>query len=90
MFRVINRVGLLIRYLTTARDNQTPSLIRILALAMGTQFVGLAGWTVVVLKSPFDPSAYGTGAGLLLAALGAALRISMKSNAGNDPPPVGG
>jgi hypothetical protein len=82
--RFFRRVGWLIRHLTTARDNESPSLIRILALLLGGEFVWLAAYAVVIGKQPFDAMAFGGGAAALLAALGAALRISLPANAGND------
>ena len=84
MMHIIRRIGTLVRFLTTARDNQTPSLIRILALLLGGEFVWLAAYAVIVGKQPFDAMAFGGGAAALLAALGAALRISLPTNAGND------
>lgn len=61
-----------IREITTARDNHTSDLIRVTGLAMAVQFVWLAGanW------DKFSPTEYGTGAGLILAALGAAMRVA--------------
>lgn len=61
-----------IREITTARDNQTSDLIRVTGLAMAVQFIWLAGsnW------EKFSPTEYGTGAGLILAALGAAMRVA--------------
>nr|WP_294850060.1 hypothetical protein [uncultured Sphingomonas sp.] len=46
---------------------------------MGTQFVLLASWHVMVLSKDFDPMAYGTGAAALLAATGAALGMAHKT-----------
>ena len=82
--RAFRAIARLFRYLTTARDNQTPSLIRILALLLGGEFVWLAAYAVVAMGHPFDPMAFGGGAAALLAALGAALRISLPANSGND------
>jgi hypothetical protein len=61
-----------IREITTARDNSTSDLIRVTGLAMAVQFIWLAGanW------DKFSPTEYGTGAGLILAALGAAMRVA--------------
>ena len=84
MTRAFLRIGTLIRYLTTARDNQTPSLIRILALLLGAEFIWLSAYAVVIGKQPFDPMAFGGGSAALLAALGAALRIALPANSGND------
>lgn len=86
---VVDRIATLVRYLTTGKDNQTPSLIRLLALGMGSQFIFLAGWSVIFNKQDFNPEAYGIGSGALLAALGVALRVAFKTSAGNtDAPPA--
>lgn len=69
--------------ITTARDNESPSLLRILSLGITLQF--LAWGAVAIAKGQaFDPVAYGTGAGLLVMAIGSALRISLPTNSGND------
>lgn len=72
----------LIKTLATLSDNRSPSLRKILAmgvgtlgLCMGVTFIGLSVYSVVKTGS-FDPSAYGTGASLLLAAL-ATLPLSL-------------
>jgi hypothetical protein len=72
-----------LKVLTTARDNETPSLLRIAALLAVAQFViwaGLAMWR----GETFDPRAFGEGFGLLALGVGSALRISLPANAGND------
>lgn len=82
--RALRAIARLFRYLTTARDNQSPSLIRILALLLGAEFIWLSAYAVVIGKQAFDPMAFGGGSAALLAALGAALRISLPANSGND------
>lgn len=62
-----------VRKLTTSRDNQTPDVIRIGAILIGTQFVAHAGYDLLALEHAFDPTSYGTGAAAILAATGAAL-----------------
>ena len=64
-----------IRRLTSGKDNQTPDVIRIGGILIGTQFVLNAGWDLIALGNAFDPVGYGTGAGLILAAIGTALRL---------------
>lgn len=85
--RLFERFGTLLRHLTTARDNQSPSLVRIFTLAAAIQFVWLAAHSVFFGAQPFDPMAYGGGFGLMITGFGVALRVSLPANAGNDPPP---
>jgi hypothetical protein len=59
--------------LLTGSDNHTPDVVRILGALMGIQFIVNSGYALVHLQQAWDPSAYGTGAGLVLAAIGAAL-----------------
>lgn len=73
-----------VRLLTTSRDNQTPDVIRIGTILIGTQFVVLAGWDAFVLRNSFDPSNYGTGAAAILAAAGAALWAKRKDEPGAE------
>jgi hypothetical protein len=61
-----------LREATTARDNHTTDLIRVTGLAVAVQFV----WLSAANWNDFEPTAYGTGAGLILAALGAAMRVA--------------
>lgn len=74
------RVARFLREITTARDNQTSDLVRVTGLACAVQFVwlGAANW------ERFDPVAYGTGAGLILAALGTAMRVARPTEPGSD------
>ena len=67
-----------VRTLTTGRDNQTPDVIRIGSILLGTQFLALAAYSAVVLKQPFDAMAYGGGAAAILGATGAALGMKRK------------
>lgn len=63
------------RKLLTAKDNQTPDVVRIIGFLGGVQFLVNAGWDIAVRHNAFDPVAYGTGLGLMLTAIGAALRL---------------
>lgn len=67
-----------LRMLTTSRDNQTPDVIRLGAILMGTWFLGLSAWDIIVLNHQFDAMAYGGGAAALLGATGAALGLKRK------------
>lgn len=80
----LRAVGRFLRYITTARDNQTPDIIRVLGVLMGLQFIALAAWHVGINDRDFDPTSYGTGAGLLLAALGTAMRFARPTEPGSD------
>lgn len=75
---MIARVLHWLRLLTTSRDNQTPDVIRIGAIAVGLQFVVNAGFDIFALNNQFDPSNYGTGAAAILAATGVALGFKRK------------
>jgi urea transporter len=70
--RVWDRFATFVREITTARDNHTADLIRVTGLATAIQYVWLAGanW------QSFDPEKYGIGTGLMLTALGVAMRVA--------------
>jgi hypothetical protein len=76
--KLISTILRWLRLLTTSRDNQTPDVIRIGAILIGTQFIVNACWALLVLGQPWDPNAYGLGAGLILTATGAALGFKRK------------
>lgn len=71
----IHRLLDFVRYITTARDNRTPDILRVLGVLLGLQFIINSGWALTV-EQPWDPAAYGGGAAALLAALGAAMRFA--------------
>ena len=77
--RFIRQLLVIIRGLTTGKDNETPDVIRIGGILLGTQFILLAGFDAFALKHAFDPMAYGGGAAALLASIGAALRMKQSS-----------
>ena len=56
--------------ITTARDNQTADIVRVMGLAAGVQFIWKAGW------ASFEPVSYATGAGLIIAAVAGAMRVA--------------
>ena len=85
--RAVAAVGRFIRYLTTAKDNETPSLTRILSIIGGLQFFFLSHWAFVIRGQDFEPMIWGTGLGLMLTAIATAIRVAMKANSGNDPQP---
>jgi hypothetical protein len=61
-----------LREATTARDNHTTDLIRVTGLAVAIQFI----WLAAANWDDFDPTAYATGAGIILSALGVAMRVA--------------
>lgn len=63
------------RTLLTGKDNKTYDAIRVLGLAIGFGFVFLGGYAVIKNKQNFDFMGYGTGAGLVVTAIGAALKL---------------
>ena len=42
-------------------------------------YIGLSVYAVVVKAQPFDPQSFGIGAGAVIAAMGAALKLTQKS-----------
>jgi hypothetical protein len=70
---ILRTIGGWVRKLTTSRDNQTPDVIRITAILISAQFLGLAAYDALTLENGFDPANYGAGAAAILAATGAAL-----------------
>jgi hypothetical protein len=78
--RTWDRFARFVREITTARDNQTTDLVRVTGLAIAVQFV----WLAAANWQSFEPVAYGTGAGLILAALGTAMRVARPTEPGED------
>lgn len=54
-------------------DGETICPIRVLAILGFVYALCMSGWSVVVLKTVFDITAFGTSYGVMLAALGLAL-----------------
>lgn len=73
---IIKTVLRWLRKLTTGKDNETPDAIRIGSILLGTQFLFLAFWSIVVTGHEFDALNYGSGAAALLAATGFALGMA--------------
>jgi hypothetical protein len=85
--------GKWLRMVTTARDNESPSLLRTLGLAGGVLFIALGTEFAILaaMRPAFDAGAFGgavasimQGLAVMIAAVAAALRISLPANAGND------
>lgn len=82
--RAAAAVAKLIRYLTTAKDNETPSLTAIAAILGILIFFGLSIWAFVVRGQDFDPVLWATGFSLMMPSIAVARRIAMPANSGND------
>lgn len=80
-------IGRFIRYITTAKDNETPSLTRILSIIGGLQFFFLSHWAFVVRGQDFEPMIWAGGLAAMLPAIAIAIRVGMKANPGNDTKP---
>ena len=74
--------GQLVMDTFTGADNRTLDLGRIMWVKMGIAYVGMSAWAVTH-GAAFDPITWGTGAGAVLAAGGAALAIK----ANTEPKP---
>ncbi|TFU06148.1 amino acid ABC transporter substrate-binding protein [Polymorphobacter arshaanensis] len=72
----------LIKDVLTARDGVTYAPARVYWMLAALQFLMLSAWSVLIQKSTFDPVAYGTGAGLIIAAGGVGVWITRKSDEG--------
>lgn len=57
----------------TGQDNETPDILRILGALSVVVFLFLAIWAVVHDRQVWDAQSYGTGLGLVLAAIGGGL-----------------
>lgn len=80
----------LIRYLTTARDNETPSWMRILSIWGGVSFFTLSYVAYMYKDQIFTPMEWGGGFAAVATASAAAIRLTLPANAGNDPLPPSG
>lgn len=69
---MVARIGRFFREITTARDNQSADIVRVIGLGIAVQFIWLAGANWV----KFDPEGYAKGAGIMLVALGSAMRFA--------------
>jgi hypothetical protein len=66
----------------TEPDGITICPVRILAILGFLWALGMNGWSVLVLKVPFEIMAFGTSYGLMLAALGIALGAKTDAKGG--------
>lgn len=64
----------------TERDNLTACPVRVLAIAGGLEFLGLAAM-VAYRTAAFDMQAFGIGLGVVLTAIGAAISAKASTEA---------
>jgi hypothetical protein len=74
-----------LKHILTGIDNKTYDLVRVIGFAVGLQFLFLAQYAVMKNKQPFAAVEYGTGAGLVIAAIGASLKLKSDT----EPKPEG-
>jgi uncharacterized membrane protein len=71
----------LIKDLLTGQDNVTYQIARVSGAAVVVTFIALSAYAVIGKGQPFDPQQFGIGAGAVIAAMGAALKLTEKSEA---------
>lgn len=69
-------------HLLTGRDNETLDIGRVLWVAGVLWFMLIGGWAVIGKGQAFDPSGYGTGLGIVLAAGGIGVAAKAKTEPG--------
>jgi hypothetical protein len=72
---------LLLLHIFSGPDNQTTDVARVLWAVGVVSFIGFAGWHVIA-NHQFDPMAYGTGLGAVLAGGGAGVGLKYKAEPG--------
>jgi uncharacterized membrane protein len=72
----------MIKDILTGIDGQSYALVKVIGFAVVLLFMSLEILAFITGK-PFDGQAYGIGAGAAIAAMGAAIKLSEKS----EPPP---
>ena len=83
--RQLARVWHLVVVLTTAKDNETPSLSRILVIVGAFEFFRHSITAYTMHKQDFDPLAFAGALSALYVASATAMRIALPANPGNDP-----
>lgn len=73
-----------LREMITEADNATHDAKRIIGLGMAGQFMWLNAHAVVFNHQAFDPVAFGTGAGAVIAGLGVAIGLSANAENKSD------
>ena len=73
------RMGQVFKDLITTKDGETYAPSRVYWLLTAIQFLALSQWAIIALKQPWDPTSYGTGAGIILTAGGLGVWITRKS-----------
>lgn len=79
MFAAVCRFGGALKHLLTAKDGKTYTPARVYWLLGAVTQVGLSIWHTVVLQQAFSSTDFGTGMGLVLAAGGAGVWLTRKS-----------
>jgi hypothetical protein len=82
--RHLARLWHLVVVLTTAKDNETPSLSRLLVLVGAFEFFRHSIVAFTVQHQAFDPLAFAGALSALYVASATAIRIALPANAGND------
>lgn len=67
-----------LRNVLTEDDNSTYDLVRLLAFGGALEGLGLVAYTVIWKGAAFDLQQFGIGFGVLLTALGAALKLQQQ------------
>jgi hypothetical protein len=75
----MNKILAMLQQVLTEPNNHTLCPVRIGAVITLTQGLALTVYSVVVQHAPFNLQDYGVGAGVLLAAVGAALGLKKDS-----------
>jgi hypothetical protein len=70
----------LLKDLITEGDNITYDIARVSGASMVLTYLGLAIYSVVWKAQHFDPQSFGIGAGAVVGALGAALRLTREDH----------
>lgn len=89
MKKLLANIFKLIRYLTTAKDNETPSLTRILSIVGGIYFFILSTVVYMVKDQTFTPLEWASGFAALMTSIAVSIRVALPANSGNDPPSSG-
>lgn len=71
-----------LKHLVTAKDGETYAPSRVYWLLAALTQIGLSVWAVVVHRQDFSSTDFGTGMGLILAAGGAGVWLTRKTEPG--------
>ena len=82
----LRSAALWLRALLSEADNATPSVFRVMALALSVHLAVLASWVVFVLGQALDFTSYGTALAALWAAAGLGERVAGPHKPHDGPP----